>query len=247
MTEGAREHVPAMLPAPERLPDHPRSDATRELASEPAVSLEVQAEALSGVGSRPSSSEPTFSVDSELADPIRRAVAAFVAADGRMDPRSDAAVGCWEAALTAAGLPEALARIAELEDARTGALARISNLSRGWHDVCCTLRPGHDKTHRSVNQHGQPSRWVTVHATEEQAADRVATELSEVTARAEAAETQVANMLRAIGGIQGVLPNPEELRVFADLLDSNPELQGRIRKWAVACEVLAESKEQARA
>lgn len=49
-------------------------------------------------------------------DRIRRAVEAFVRADDRTDPRSGAAGGCWEAALTAAGLPQALERIAELDD-----------------------------------------------------------------------------------------------------------------------------------
>jgi hypothetical protein len=122
------------------------------------------------------------------ADQIRRAVAAFTAVDDRMDPRSGAAAGCWEAALTAAGLPEALARVALLEANRAALLDRISELSRGWHDVCCTLRPGHDKSHRSVDSIGQPSRWVTIHATEEHAAEQVAGELTEMAARAEAAK-----------------------------------------------------------
>lgn len=55
-------------------------------------------------------------MSADMDDRVRRAVAAFVRADDRTDPRSGAAAACWEAALTAAGLPQALDRVAELDD-----------------------------------------------------------------------------------------------------------------------------------
>lgn len=51
---------------------------------------------------------------------VRRAAEAFRLAAPELDPRSPAGYGPWRAALEAAGLPAALARVAELEAERDG-------------------------------------------------------------------------------------------------------------------------------
>jgi len=93
-------------------------------------------------------------------------------------------------------------RVAALEAGRTALLAEIGKLSRGWHNVCCTRQPGHDKAHRSVNQHGYPSMWVTIHATEEQAVEQVAIELTEMTRHAETAEARAAELETALASAE---------------------------------------------